>query len=67
MITEIETLYTRLDKLPMTPADRELAKARLEQAEAFAEGLHALLAALGRLLPSRHGQGPHHPGLRPSA
>ena len=68
MITEIETLYTRLDKLRMTPAERELAKARLAQAEVFAEAVHAAVAALRRLIPHRgHHGGTHPSGLKPSA
>jgi hypothetical protein len=50
MVTEIETLYTRLDKLPLTPADRHLAKARLAQAEALADLLHRAAASLARLI-----------------
>ena len=53
MISEIETLYTRLEKLRMTPADRELAKARLEQAEAFAAAIHGAIVKLGQLLRGR--------------
>ena len=53
MISEIQTLYSRLDALRMTPADRELARARLEQAEAFAAGLHAAYARLAGLVRSR--------------
>ncbi len=66
MITEVETLYSRLDKLRMTPADRELAKARLAQAEAFAAGLHAVMERLRRLVRGGH-HGPHWPGLHPTA
>jgi len=66
MISEVESLYTRLDKLRMTPADRELAKARLAQAEAFAALLHAALERLGRVV--RGGDhGPRRPGLHPTA
>lgn len=66
MISEVETLYSRLDKVRMTPADRELAKARLAQAEAFAGVLHAAIERLGRLF---HGgdHGPRRPGLHPTA
>ncbi|MDH4096417.1 MAG: hypothetical protein OEV81_16710 [Betaproteobacteria bacterium] len=53
-ITELETFYLRLDAMRMTPADRELAKARLDQAEAFAAALHAALSWL-----RRPGEGQH--------
>jgi hypothetical protein len=49
MITEIETLYARLDKMRLTTADRHLAKARLAQAEALADLLHRALASVARL------------------
>jgi hypothetical protein len=45
MVNEIQTLYSRLDKLPLTPADRALGKARLEQGDAIAA------ARLERLFP----------------
>lgn len=68
MLTELETLYTRLDKLRMTPAERELAKARLAQAEAFAAALAGAVSALGRLASHRgHSRGTRHSGLHPSA
>ena len=57
MISEVESLYARLDKLRMTPADRELAKARLAQAEAFASGLHAAYMRLARLVHGRRPRG----------
>ena len=53
MITEIEALYTRLEQLRLTPADRALARARLEQAEAFAAGLHCVATAVRKLLSAR--------------
>jgi hypothetical protein len=67
MMTEIETLYSRLEKLRMTPADRALAAAHLAQAEAFAATMHSALAALRRLIPARNHRGTHHSGLHPSA
>ena len=67
MTTEIETLYARLDKLPVTPAERALAKARLEQAEAFAAAVHAAFAGLGRLVRGRHFHDSGHPDLHPTA
>ena len=68
MITEVETLYTRIEMMRMTPAERELARARLEQAEAFAEAVHAAVTGLRKLVPHRpHHGGTHHSGLRPSA
>jgi hypothetical protein len=63
MITEVETLYDRLDRMRMSPADRHLAKASLEQAEAFAEFLHRALHALTRLSRGRSAQAPHSPDL----
>lgn len=54
--TELEAFYDRLDKIRMTPADRELAKARLAQAEAFAAALHAAVAAVRKLFSVHIGQ-----------
>ncbi len=56
MTTEIEALFAHLDRMRMTPAERELAKARLEQAEAFAAALHAAVAAVKKLFPAHNGQ-----------
>ena len=67
MITEIETLYSRLEKLPMTPADRVLARARLEQAEAFAAAVHAVFSGLSRLVRGRLIHDSRHPDLHPKA
>jgi len=66
MISEVETLYSRLEKLRMTSADRELAKARLAQAEAFAAGLHAIVSQLSRRVRGAS-RGPRQPGLHPTA
>jgi hypothetical protein len=57
-ITELETFYLRLDRMRMTPAERELAKAHLAQAEAFAGVLHAGLSWLRRLKEGQHVFGP---------
>jgi hypothetical protein len=64
MVTEIETLYTRLDEIHMTPADRHLAKARLAQAEALADLLHGAIAGLARVIGARSAPVPHSPDLR---
>jgi hypothetical protein len=58
MTTEIEALFARLEKMRMTPADRELAKARLAQADAFAAALLASLSWLRRLKERQHVFGP---------
>lgn len=52
-ITELETLYARLDAMRMTPAERALARARLEQAEAFAAAMHHAATAVRKLLSRR--------------
>ena len=57
MISEIQTLYSRLDSLPMTPAERELARARLAQAEAFSAWLHAAYTRLAGLVHGRRPRG----------
>lgn len=48
-LSELETLYSRLDSVRMSPAEHALARARLEQAEAFASALHAAARAVKRL------------------
>ena len=53
MITETETLYLRLETLRMTPAERVLARAHLEQAEAFAAAMHRAMTAVKKLLSAR--------------
>jgi len=49
MITELEVLYARLDSARMTAADRALARANLEQADALAALLTGALALVRRL------------------
>jgi hypothetical protein len=39
-------LYSRIDAMQMSTADRELAKARLRGAEVFADALCATIAAI---------------------
>lgn len=56
-ITELEAFYLRLDKMRMTAADRELAKARLAQADALAKGMLGAAGLLKRLF-SAHGLRP---------
>jgi len=63
MITEVETLYDRLDRTRMAPADRHLARARLAQAEAFADFLHKAVAAMARLMQGQSAQAPRRPDL----
>lgn len=67
MISELETLFKRLDEMRMSPAERNLAKARLMQAEAIAHGLQAALKALGRLIPGRSAPAPRSLGLHAQA
>lgn len=67
MISELEALFKRLDEMRMTPAERNLAKARLMQAEAIAIGLQACLRALGRLIPGGSAPAPRNPGLHVQA
>jgi len=61
MITELEVLYARLDNVRMTAADRALARANLEQAEALADLLAGALALVRRLVRSgdEGGRRPH--------
>ena len=63
MITELETLYKRLDEMTMTPADRELAKAHLAQAEALAATFQRALAGLARLIGAHSARAPRTLGL----
>lgn len=67
MISELEALLKRLDEMRMTPAERNLAKARLMQAEAIANGLQAAMKALGRLIPGRSAPAPRNLGLHAQA
>ena len=41
------TLYRRIDEMPMSTTDRERAKARLQAAEQFADGIYNVTAAIG--------------------
>jgi hypothetical protein len=56
MITELEALYARLDRVRMTEADRHMAKAHLARAEAFANFLHGAVAGLTRIIRARSAQ-----------
>jgi hypothetical protein len=67
MITEIEALYARLDSIRMSPADRHLARVRLEQAEALADLLHKAVAALARLIRGRSARAPRSSDLQVEA
>jgi hypothetical protein len=49
----INELYARLDEVRMTPADRQLAKASLAQADALATFILAAVAFLARLVTPR--------------
>lgn len=49
-MNNLSTLYARLDEIPMAAAERQLAKARLAQADAlgaFLVGLAGLVRRLG--------------------
>ena len=58
MTTELEALYARLDRVRMTEADRQMAKANLARAEALANFLQRLAAALARLMRGRIARAP---------
>ena len=64
MISEIETLYQRLDEMRMTPADRHMAKVQLARAEALADLLHQATTGLARLLRARSARAPRSLGLQ---
>ncbi len=51
-----ETLYRRIDDMPMSVVDREAAKAQLRAAESIADGLCDLVAAVrsGAATIARH-------------
>ena len=53
MISEIETLYQRLDEMRMTTADRHMAKVQLARAEALTDLLHKAATGLALLLRAR--------------
>ncbi len=63
MITELEVLYKRLDEMTMTPYDRELAKARLAQADALAGVLQRALSGLARRFGAQSARAPRALGL----
>jgi len=63
MITELDVLYKRIDEMSMTPADRELAKARLAQAEALAAAFEGALTKLARLIGAHSVRAPRTLGL----
>lgn len=63
MITELDVLYQRLDQMNMTPADRELAKARLAQADALAAAFQGAVATLARLIGAQSDRAPRTLGL----
>jgi hypothetical protein len=64
MVTELEALYTRLDKIRMTEADRHMARASLEQAEALADALMGAIALLRRVTRGRSARAPRSLGLQ---
>ena len=41
-----DTLYHRIDAMPMNVTDREFAKAQLRDTESFVNGVFALVAAM---------------------
>ena len=57
-MNDLNVLYSRLDEVRMTSADRQLAKASLAQAEALANFLQRLAAALARLRRGRSARAP---------
>lgn len=63
MDTELAAIYARLDRIRMSEAERHLARARMEQAEAFAALLHRAVAAVARLMQGRSAQAPRRPDL----
>jgi hypothetical protein len=67
MKTRHEPLYARVEALPLPRAERELAKAYLADAAAFADFLYAALAALSRFSPARSAQAPRSARLRAQA
>lgn len=67
MKTAYEPLYARVEALPLPRAERELAKAYLADAGAFADFLYGALAALTRFSLARSARAPRSSGLRPTA
>lgn len=51
-MNNLNTVYARLETVPMAPADRQLAKARLAQADALGAFLVGVAAVIQRLLDS---------------
>ena len=52
-MNDLNMLYSRLDEVRMTSADRQLAKASLAQADALATVILAALAFVARLATPR--------------
>lgn len=48
----LNTLFARLDSIPMATAERQLAKARLAQADAVGAFLVGIVGVIQRLLDS---------------
>ena len=67
MKTRYEPLYARVQALPLQYADRELAKAYLADADAFASFLYEAVAAVKRLIAARSAQAPRSSRLRARA
>jgi hypothetical protein len=67
MKTRHEPLYARVEALPLQYADRELAKAYLANADAFASFLYEVVAAAKRLIAGRSAQAPRSSDLRARA
>ena len=68
MKTRHEPLYARVEALPLPLAERELAKAWMAQADAFAAFLDGVARLLRNLLmPARSARGSRSSGLRPTA
>ncbi len=67
MKTRHEPLYARVEALPLPLAERELAKAWMAQADAFAAFLDGVARLLRNLMPARSARGSRSSGLRPTA
>jgi hypothetical protein len=62
--TELEALYAHLDRVRMTEADRQMAKANLARGEALADFLHRAVAGLTRIIRARSARAPRSPDLQ---
>lgn len=51
-MNDLNNVYARLETVPMAPAERQLAKDRLAQADALGEFLVGVVGVIQRLLDS---------------